>query len=316
MISKLNQSILILGSSSFLADPLIKKLNSDPKYKIVCNSRKNKEFNIIEKNSNLTYTFFDYSDKSLNFDIFKEFDFVVNFVNSGRLKQNELKNFRSFLSKVLSVSKASLIHTSSANVVGKTKDSIVNEKSECSPKNSYILKLNDEIHLKKIAKRSCSPIYILRPTEIIGNNSLNARKLVRSRINDSWFKKYIEKSLYGLRPMHYVSSEYLIQSIFKIIEGKVIPNTYIVSQDLDKDNNYLEIIKIIDSIIDKKENVYLSKIPTLNLQPLFRIIYSLMKPKNFNPYIKFISLSPIIKNSTYKYFRRDLENHIKSILEQ
>ena len=49
-------------------------------------------------------------------------------------------------------------------------------------KSMFALKLNDEVALKNIAKECLSSIYILRPTEIIGSNSLNARKLVKSRI--------------------------------------------------------------------------------------------------------------------------------------
>ena len=309
------KNILILGSSSFLAEPLIEKLKSYPRYKIVCNSRKNHHICTTENKSNLIYTSYDYSDRYLNYKNFYEFDYIVNFVNSGRLNKNELNNFRSFLYNVLLVSKASLIHTSSANVVGCTKEKVINENTKCAPKNSYILKLEDEMSLKIIAKKAFLTIFILRPTEIIGSNSLNSRKLVKSRLNNSWINKYIEKSFFGSRPMHYVSSKYLINSIFKIIEGKVKPGTYIISQDLDKANNYLEIIKIIDEIIAKKQNDFLSKIPSFNLQPLFRIIYRLIKPDNLNPYIKFISLSPIIDPLKYKIFKKDLEYHVKSILK-
>ena len=63
---------------------------------------------------------------------------------------------------------------------------------------------------------------VIRPTEIIGDQSLNARKFVKSYISSSFVKRYLIKSFYGKRICHFVSSKYLIENILKIIEGDVL----------------------------------------------------------------------------------------------
>ena len=47
--------------------------------------------------------------------------------------------------------------------------------------------------LSNIANCKC---FIIRPTEIIGDQSLNARKFVKSYISSSFVKRYLIKSLW------------------------------------------------------------------------------------------------------------------------
>ena len=183
-------SILILGASSFLAKSLVKKLASRKKFHIICQSRNNIE-GLYGNDSEIIYLRINYAKNNYPSEIFQNCTHIVNFVNASSLSHKQLLNFRRFLKHVILISKADLIHLSTTSVYGKSTHKIITEFSECNPKNSYQkIKLNDEIEIKKIAEYFDIRFYILRPTEIVGDKSLNAKKLITNYKSSSFLKKY------------------------------------------------------------------------------------------------------------------------------
>ena len=313
----IKSDILILGASSFLGKPMVKELEKNKSFNIICQSRKNLKELFLSKYPKISYLEINFINQEVNFQVFSNCSFIINFVNASALNKNELKNFRSFLKNVLLISNASLIHISTASVFGNCKNKIISELSKCNPKNSYQkIKYDDEYVMKKLANIANCKYFIIRPTEIIGNKSLNARKFVKSYISSSFVKRYIIKSFYGRRICHFVSSKYLIATILKIIEGDQLPGTYLVSQDNERSNNFYYICKILDSKIYKKR--CLLKMPNykiLSLHWLFKIIYPLFKSEAIPLTSKYISNKPIIDPNKYFYFKKDLLEHINYIFE-
>ena len=181
-------SILILGGSSFLTKSLVKKLGCRNKFQILCQSRKNLEGLYDNDESEIVYLRINYAKNNYPSEIFQNCNYIINLVNSSLLSNRELINFRKFLKHVIFISKADLIHISTVSVYGRSMNKIINEFSECKPKNSYQKsKLKDEIEIKKIAEYFDIRFYILRPTEIVGDKSLNARKFIKNYQSSSFF---------------------------------------------------------------------------------------------------------------------------------
>ena len=307
--------ILILGASSFLTKPLIKKLVIKNKFKIFCQSRSNLKKNFFSNQSDISFLETNFLNKKYDQKFFKNYSFIINFVNASVLTEVELSNFRVFLKNILKISRANFIHISTASVYGDCKSKLISEFTKCRPKTRYQkIKYDDEKFLQKISDSLNIKCFILRPTEIIGDSSLNARKFIKSYRKSSIIKRYFIKALYGKRISHFVSSKYLIENILNIIEKKVEPGIYLISQDENKLNNFSNICKILDSKIYKttqKETYYVFVLP---LEWLFNIIYSICRSNQVPPYSIFISKKPIIDPKKYIHFERDLLDHINLIL--
>ena len=308
-------SILIIGASSFLTKSLVKKLLGINKCQIICQSRSYLKGLNGNNKSEIIYLRINYADNNYPSEIFKNCTYIINFVNASSLSHQQLINFRRFLKHVISISKADLIHLSTASVYGKSMNKIITEFSECNPKNSYQKnKLQDEIEIKKIAEYFDIRFYILRPTEIVGDKSLNAKKFIKNYQFSSFLKKYFLKSLYRKRLSHFVSSNFLIQNITTIIEGEIPKGIYIVSQDNEILNSFFEIFKILDSKLYPK-----IKYRKLNLHlPLwliFSFFYMIIRPNQVSITSRFISKHPIIDPSNYSNFKNDFLEHIDYVLK-
>ena len=314
---KKKQSILILGASSFLAKPLIKSLKSQKKYKILCQSRRDLRESSFFRHQNIELINNKYSTSYKNEEIFKNCIYIVNFINSNSININQLNKIRKYIKDVISISKASLIHISTASVYGNCKDSIITESSSCFPRNNYqIVKFNEEVKLQKLIKKMGSKCFILRPTEIIGDNSKNAIKFIKSILKSPILNKNFKKLFFGNRVMHFVSSKYVVNTIIKIIENEINEGIYLVSQDVHRLNNYINISNFIDKKINSKFNQYKSKINKFSVEWIFRIFFRILKPSTVSPYAKYISNKPIIDPQDYECFEKDFSDHIDFVLNQ
>ena len=313
MINK--QSILILGASSFLAKPMIHTLKKIKKYKILCQSRQDLreldfyyDKNIIFINNNYTL---------LQEEVFNNCIYIVNFINSYSIDKNKRNQIRKYIKDIISISKAKLIHISTASVYGKCKDAIITESSTCFPKNYYqIIKYNEELKLQNLTRKVGSKCIILRPTEIIGEHSKNGIKLIKSNLSSSILKKRFMKYFFGNRTMHFVSSKYLADTIIKIIEDKIDEGVYLVSQDLHKLNNYINLSNFIDKKINLKSTEYKHNKYKSPLEWILKIVFFFLKPNTVSRYAKYISNKPIINPSDYKNFENDFSEHIDLVLNQ
>tara|TARA_Y100000991_G_scaffold213117_1_gene198296 strand:- start:55 stop:1002 length:948 start_codon:yes stop_codon:yes gene_type:complete len=311
----LRPTILILGASSFLTKSLVKKLLGINKFQIICQSRTNLEGLYGNNESEIIYLRINYANNDYPSEIFKNCSYIINLVNASSLSHEELINFRRFLKHVIVISKADLIHLSTASVYGKNMNKIINELSECNPKNSYQKnKLKDEIEIKKIAEYFDIRFYILRPTEIVGEMSLNAKKFIKNYQSSSFLKKYFLKSFYKKRLSHFVSSNFLIQNIITIIEFEIPKGIYIVSQDNESMNSFSEILKVIDSKLypEKKASKFNFNLP---LWLFFSFFYMIFRSNQVSIKSRFMSENPIIDPKNYLNFKNDFLEHIDYVLK-
>ena len=115
--------------------------------------------------------------------------------------------------------------------------------------------------------------------------------------------------------MHFVSCNYLVSTIIKIIEGKTSPGIYLVTQDCDKANNFSEFCKIIENVKPSRFYYFISKLCKLPLYWFFKIIYRIFRNNQVNPESRFISNKPIINPNDYYPLKNDLTKHINCILK-
>ena len=101
-MSQLKSSILILGASSFLTKPLIKKLEDHDLFKIICQSRSNLRY-LLNTKSDIKFLKINYADKQYEREIFLNCSYIINFVNASELNQYEILDFRRFIKHVLFV---------------------------------------------------------------------------------------------------------------------------------------------------------------------------------------------------------------------
>jgi nucleoside-diphosphate-sugar epimerase len=309
-------SLLILGASSFISKPLVEAIQEKFNFKIICQSRKNLNEDFSNYKNNIIFSNIDYSKDNYRIDYIQECRYVVNLINSANLNSNEIKNVRRFLEYILKISKADLIHISTASVYGICQDKIISEDSLCRPRNNYQkIKRLDEIYLQKLVNHLGTKLFILRPTEIIGYKSNNARKFIQNYTSSSFLKKYLIQSFNGLRTMHFVSCDYLVGTIIKIIEGENAPGIYLVSQDCDKANDFMEFSKIIEEVKPSRFYFLIYKFYKFPLYWLFKIIYRIFRKNQIPPDSKFISKKPIINVNDFYPLRQDLNSHIKYILK-
>ena len=77
------------------------------------------------------------------------------------------------------------------NELENLKSKLISEFTKCRPKTRYQkIKYDDEKFLQKISDSLNIKCFILRPTEIIGDSSLNARKFIKSYRKSSIIKRY------------------------------------------------------------------------------------------------------------------------------
>ncbi len=308
-------TILILGASSFLTKSLVNELLGIKKFQLISQSRSNLKGLYGNNDSEIIYLRINYANDNYPSEIFQNCKYIINLVNASSLSHEQLINFRRFLKHVLFISKADLIHLSTASVYGKSMNKIITEFSRCNPKNSYQkIKLKDEIEMQKIAEYFDVRFYILRPTEIIGEKSLNAKKFIKNYQASSLFKKYFLKSLYKKRLSHFVSSNFLIQNITTIIKDKIPQGIYIVSQDNESLNSFFEILKLLDSKLYPK--IKFSKLNFhLPLWLFFSFFYMIFRSNQVSFKSRFISKNPIIDPKNYLNFKNDFSEHIDYVLK-
>ena len=176
------------------------------------------------------------------------------------------------------------------------------------------MKYQEEIELQIIAKKIGFNLFILRPTEIIGDKSINAQKFIKSYALGSFFKKFLLNSIYGSRITHFVSSRYLIDTILEIIDGSVSSGFYLVSQDINEINNFFDLSKTIDKILNKKVQNKKPTILFLLINYFFRFVYKVVRGDQIPLDSKFISEKPIIDPNSNSSFEKEFILHVKYIL--
>jgi len=175
--------------------------------------------------------------------IVTEGDIVINLIfSSGEYEENSqvLKNV---INTCLRKKVKRLIHCSTATVVGRSKDDIIDESTVCMPvtayeKSKYLLE--QQVLMSATADFE---VVIVRPTAIIGPGGKNLMKLAVNLKNSFSLINHLNAYLNGRRPMHLVPVDMVTAALEHLIFLKkpLGREVFIISADEDLSNNYISV---------------------------------------------------------------------------
>ena len=159
----------------------------------------------------------------------------------------------------------SLIHCSTAEVIGKCRDRVVRESTTCQPVTPYqISKLAIE-QLLLDRCRPAVPVTVLRPTVVFGPEGQNLMKLARSATQGNPLWNFLYQSLQGTRRMNAVGVENVVGAIGHLIQHtKALDGqTFFISDDEYPENNYRDMVAYLNRRLRHRE----TKLPCLPVPP-------------------------------------------------
>jgi nucleoside-diphosphate-sugar epimerase len=147
-----------------------------------------------------------------------------------------------------------LVHCSTAMVVGRTKEPIVDENTICFPLTSYE-KTKLEIENILIDRlRGKTEVLIVRPTAVFGPEGKNLIKMAKNLTTKAPLITSLKTSLYFKRRMNLVCVENVVAAIIFLTQIQHCLNGehFIVSDDDVEENNYYDIINSLTRHIGLK----------------------------------------------------------------
>jgi|CXWL01.1.fsa_nt_gi nucleoside-diphosphate-sugar epimerase len=175
-----------------------------------------------------------------------------------------------------------LIHCSTMDVVGRTPDEWITEKTECRPISAYgITKLKLEQLIASSAKGNFDAAF-LRPTAVFGPGGMNLEKLANDLTTKNRLKNYLKSCLFDRRRMNLVNVANLVAAIIFLINLTEIFNgeIFIVSDDDSPTNNFAAVERVLMSALHCPD-YFLPRIPVP--QSVLSLLLSLLGRNNINP---------------------------------
>lgn len=196
---------------------------------------------------------------------------VINlaFLREGSSEQN-IQAVHNLLEACNQVGVSRLIHLSTATVVGKTSEKVVDENTECFPVYGYeALKL--ELEETVLASSRKFEVVVLRPTAVFGPGGQNLLSLADGIQQRRVLCSYFKLCLYNYRKMNLVAIDNVVAAIeFFVNSGQSLNGEiFLVSDDDVPENNYRD----IDSFLRMKFRIKQGNIPII---PLPRCLLSFL----------------------------------------
>ena len=272
-------SIVLLGAKSFIGEAIISHIDLYSSIKAV--SYKSLPSN-FDHHKNIAWYQADLLVPNSLDSILTEGDLVINlaYIHNGSFKDNFL-----LLNNIINSCHQSgvrrLIHCSSIDVFGRTKDNFINEKTPCMPLSDYErIKFDLEGILKKNVLNTLD-YGILRPTQVVGPGGRALTKLAWALKNSSWISNYLRASLYGMRPMHLVPVRNVAKALVHLatLSNNLNGNVYIVSSDEEECNTFNRVEKCLILALGLKKR----KFPLIPFpEAILSLILRLRGRSNFN----------------------------------
>ncbi len=261
--------LVIFGANGFLGKQVVKAA-SESGYKVKAICRKQTSY---ISNELIEWIVVDFQSSQSIMSVINSGDKVLNFIFSS----DEVENFYiidSITKACLTKNASCFLHCSTAVLVGKCKDIVITEETQCFPSNKYE-KIKFELEQRVIlaSKKGLKSI-IVRPTAIFGPGGLNLIKLTNSLLKQSQILNYLRLCIFGDRPMHLVPVQKVVAAIIHLINISKLTGVdiYIVASDEDSYNNYGSIERLLFSSLNLQSRL----IPPFLLPRIFlRIILKL-----------------------------------------
>lgn len=253
----MKKRIAITGGAGFLGKHLVNTLAKNIDYEIILLARsKNRYSHIFKGLSSVILHEGDLLDPdSINGFLTEETILIHLAYLTGNTTDN-ITATNNIIASANSVQISQFIHCSTAVVHGFSGNKLINEDSPINPQGAYqknkamIERMLDKNLLPNI------PLKTIRPTEIFGIGNISiVNKIIRRSRNPS-VASHLYNFLLHNRRCNLVCVQNVVHAIEFLFNSKLDSSreTFIVSDDYDKDNNY----KKISDIISKKfsSNIY------------------------------------------------------------
>lgn len=179
--------IFITGGTGFIGSHIIEKIREMNCFQISILTRQNK----CETNG-IDYITGNISDRTLINELVRQHDYVIHMAGCKNdpksFFQTNVKGTENIINACRKNSNLKkLIYLSSVGVIGKTNNTVIDEKTECHPNNEYEKsKYQAELIVREYAKERPDNVIILRPTNVFGENDpelhlLNLIRKIKSR---------------------------------------------------------------------------------------------------------------------------------------
>jgi len=198
---------------------------------------------------------------------------VINLAYSqSSSAEDNIKMAQNLVQACLRSTISTLIHCSTAIVVGNNSSSFLNEETVCYPETPYE---KTKYAIEKMFLEAANDklkVYILRPTGVIGPNGQNLKKMLSEIRNGNSIINFIRSSVYGERPLNLVSIKDVVRALLHFSEqASLSSGIYICSADDDSNNRYDYIEALIRALLMKRSRIKPINFPHSFLDMLLRI---------------------------------------------
>jgi nucleoside-diphosphate-sugar epimerase len=279
----IEQRIVVIGGTGFVGQHLLRSLvDCSKEFEIVFAVHRSEPRWLTE--SSIQVRYFDLDDSAS----------LEQILNRGSIVLNLLRPDGTgwFLSAIKNVLRACgnahvkrYIHISSIDVFGANQDSICTSSSQIVPITPYEREHAAAEKLVCAINAESFETLILRLGAVFGVGGLNIVSFVREVSSAPGWKLALRRSLYGVRRMHLVSVEKVVEVLLfittaaPIVQGEVI----VVTDDADADNNFAY---LQDCLLEVFNRTAVLHIPYLPPQVL-RLVLSARGVSNTNPMRRF-----------------------------
>ena len=243
-----DSKICIIGGTGFIGRHLISELQNEAYHNVRILTRDGKNSTSLQSPFQITQgNLFD--PDSLNRFITPDSTVINLAYLSGNSLNLNLKAIENIINACLEKRAARLIHCSTAVVVGRAKDNVINENTACIPLTPYEKsKLEIEnILIKKLKGKS--ELIILRPTAVFGRHGKNLIKVADDLLSMPPFITSLKTALFYKRRLNLVCVENVVSAILFLmqINDRMDGERFIVSDDDEIENNYYDTINMLAS---------------------------------------------------------------------
>lgn len=165
-----------------------------------------------------------------------------------------------------------LVHCSTAVVIGDRRETLITEETPCSPVTPYEVTKHRIERVVLDAANNGLPVFVLRPTAVLGAGGQNLRKLLLEILRDDPIRNFARSSIYGRRAMNLVPVKDVVGALlFLSRQESAAQGIYICAADDDSDNRYDHVEHIIRNALGKSARLPALPLPLGILNNLLRV---------------------------------------------
>lgn len=283
-----HRTVAIVGASGYIGRNLVEELRRTGGYKIKLLVRSPDHANVENaRDQSVEIVKGDLLEPESLRDFFEQDCTVINLVYLwGAGEAVNLRVTENLIEACKESKVKRLIHCSTAAVVGRVADDLINEATPCHPVTEYgLTKLKIEQAIISAGK-GYFDVAILRPTSVFGPGGDPVKKLAEDLATGGRFRNYLKSCLFGERRMNLVPVANVTGAIVFLMSCKedLDGEVFIVSNDDSPINNFAAVEKFLMREFRTKE--YL--VPRVPLPlGLLAFLLRMMGRNNVNPRCNF-----------------------------